>query len=284
MASENTGRSIKVKKTKRTSLNIGYLLLVAGIVVCSSAFDYQNRIMALVGTSIIFWGGLMIYFQSKDYVSGTVMRTTMQQYYDLLAEAVHVDNERDKPMYYTPPNISGLSSTRLLIQNKPKETEKTELLPLRDPDNAKIVVPPGQFLSEAMEASSGVRYSSVNPLNLSILLEKAVIEDLELARSIVIEYKPPVIMVNIGENVYNPLFGEKKFRVLLNTLGDPLISAIACAYSRSTSESVTLEEVVHDDRRENSQYRLVLKPKIWREPSDTLSDDNDEGQTLKQDV
>ena len=252
----NTGKPKKARKA-RMSPNIGYLLLVVGIIVCSSAFDYQNKIMALIGTSIIFWGALLIYFKPYEYESTQVLDSTLQQYYAFINEMIPNVGNSGKPEYFSPPDISGLTTTSLKISGASKEKSIFPENKYTLTDAVKIM-PPGQKLSEAMEESSKAKYTSINPVSLGPILEKAVIEDLGLSKSINIEYSSSLILVRVRRSIYSKLYRSNDLRGLLDNVGDPLISAIACAYSRSTGRPIILEGINLNEHNEIIDYRLKL--------------------------
>ena len=239
---------------------MGYLLLLSGVIVCAASFDYQSNIMALIGTSTLFWGALLFYFHSDDYILNAVGSTTLIQYYGLLRETISGFAREPRPEYYTPANISGLSTTKIIFP----EGAKPQSGDVSGQTGGKLdwsitIAPPGQKLSEVIEESNRMSFSSMDPLNLSIPLEKAIVEDLELAKSLNILYQATSIVVTSGKSIYSSLYDRGEFKAVLDSVGDPLISAIACAYSRSTRRNIRLVKAIYDEKRETLEYRLDIE-------------------------
>ena len=79
--------SSRVEKADANS-GVGYVLLLIGIIFTAISIDYTIQISALIGTSLLFWGLILIYFRNTRQVPKELLDNSVRSYYYLFLHYV----------------------------------------------------------------------------------------------------------------------------------------------------------------------------------------------------
>ncbi len=250
------------KRGKITLINLGYIFLIVGILFITLSIDFSNKIYGLIGTSIIFWGAILIYFEPQNYVSKEVSMDTTLTYYKYINEIRKELNFKGRPLYFTPSNIFGLKNSVIILPKNEKNEYDIVNISSYKPFSTQsqlIIIPPGQSLSEKIEDKLTTRFSSIEIIDFQSIIGNVIVDDLELAKNIHINVEETDIKVEINDSLFINLFSENEESEFYKHLGDPLTSAIACAISRSTHKPVIIDNIVetHNDRKIRVSFKII---------------------------
>ena len=274
LTNEGFNRSnTKIIKNLRVK-NIGYVLFIIGILLCAISIDYNNNILALIGTPIIFWGALLVYFKPRNYISKDVALETVSNYYHLINGLIEEFDLNGRPVYYTPSNIFGLRNTVLLIHNS-NEFEldigdiSTYALKMGNSDRVLKVIPPGQSLSQKIEEKLATKFSSLDILDFQGIIETAIVDDFELAKGVRFDVDEAYVDLEVVDSVFSGLYDDSNLGEICRSIGDPLISSIACSISRSNHKPVIIDSFMYKKDEEKTIVRFKILDEI-----DSISSNN----------
>jgi len=274
LTNEGFNRSnTKIIKNLRVK-NIGYVLFIIGILLCAISIDYNNNILALIGTPIIFWGALLVYFKPRNYISKDVALETVSNYYHLINGLIEEFDLNGRPVYYTPSNIFGLRNTVLLIHNS-NEFEldigdiSTYALKMGNSDRVLKVIPPGQSLSQKIEEKLATKFSSLDILDFQGIIETAIVDDFELAKGVRFDVEEAYVNLEVVDSIFSGLYNDSDLGDIYRSIGSPLISSIACGVSRSKHKPVIIDSFMY----EKDEGKTIVRFKILDE-IDSMSSNN----------
>lgn len=239
-------------KTLPLSSIIGYFILAIGAIVSALSLDYNSSVLAVIGTTLVFWGALLMYFKRKNPLLENALAESLIPYYNnatILGKDIY---------YYSPPNIFGLENTLVLNHNslsKEKIEEINSFFSVLKNDIA--VMPPGQGLSQLIEKNQDIRFSSLNISDIKTPFENALMDEFELVKSIQFSFEEQEIHIIVNGSIFNKLYEDKDEIENIVTLGDPVISSVACGLSRVTRKPIKIENLVYD--RNPGNIKAVLK-------------------------
>jgi hypothetical protein len=265
----------KIRLDKIKLINLGYVFLLVGILFIALSIDFSNQTIGLIGTSIIFWGALLIYFGPQKYVSKEVSLDTSLIYYRHINEMRKELDFKGRPLYFTPSNIFGLrNSVVILSKNEEFEYDIANISsyqPFSTQDQL-VIIPPGQTLSEKIEDKLLTRFSSIEIIDFQSIIGKVIVDDLELAKNIHINIEETEIKVEINDSIFRSIFSENDQNEFYKYLGDPLTSAIACAISRSTHKPVIIDNILEM----NNERKIIVSFKIIDIPNSTSTENTNQ--------
>jgi hypothetical protein len=251
---------------------IGIVLFIIGILLCAISVDYNNNILALIGTSTIFWGALLFYFKPRNYISKNVTMDVVSNYYHLLNGLIEEFDLKGRPVYYTPSNIFGLRNTVLLIHSSNDfqiGSKDITTYGLKMGNSAHVLKfrPPGQSLSLKIEDKLETRFSSLDILDFQGIIEKATVDDFEIAKSVRFDIEDAFINLEVVDSVFGGLYVDSELSEIFHSIGDPLISSIACGISRSNHQSVIIDSILHNIH----EGKTIVRYKILDETNSASS-------------
>lgn len=243
--------------------NIGYVLFIVGTLLCAVSIDYNNNILALIGTSVFFWGALLVYFKPRNYISKDVAVEAVSNYYQLLKGFIEEFEFKGRPIYYTPSNIFGLRNTVLLIHNSDQFELDIGDITTYGPimmDNNRVIklMPPGQTLSERIEEKLVTRFSSLDILDFQGILETVIVDDFELAESVRFDVEEAHVNLEVVDSIFSELYDDSGLGEIFRSIGGPLISSIACGISRSIHKPVIIDSFM----KKRDEGKIIVGFKI----------------------
>ena len=215
------------KNQNLVSRNIGYFIAIIGLVLSSLSIDYSNTISALVGVTLVLWGGILVYIRADKYVKTDIIQNIVKDSYVLFEDLFGESSILSRPVYMPEPSLSGIDQVRVKMEAK---------------DGSVNVVPPGYSLHKMVENELGLNFSSTSFDDKKTSIIKTLTVDYELASNIDItgEESNNKYLIKIKNNVFVPSINlENK---LLDNIGDPLTSALMCIMTRTLNKNLVIEK------------------------------------------
>jgi hypothetical protein len=253
---------IKISNNNRQSGGIGLFILVAGIILSTLAIDYNNSMYALIGISLVFWGALFFYIKPKNFVKNEVLNSAISntyEFYDLVFKNLDFIGT---PIYIAPDSLWGLNNVLIVVTRTP---ETQFMLPENINDDVFEVTPemikmtpPGLEISRLIENQLNTSFATETPDKMQPLLEKALIEELEIARTLEISIQEPFVHVELRDTVFDEIIDKVIQKNNVQKLGDPLTSAICCLTAKTMRKPVTIEKIQKDPHQRTTKiiYRI----------------------------
>jgi hypothetical protein len=269
----------------RISINlpraIGLMLLLLGAAGLLVSIIYSSSIVAPIGLGLIFWGIIMFYIQSEEYVKKTVLNSTSTTLLTSLDEMLRSLDYKGKAIYLPPKYLNDAQSTKVYIpklQNvalpSPDVTQELEMQPT--PKNAQgvLVTPPGSELAQLLETELGTSLLRIGLKDLPQRLPKALIEDLEVMtdcdiqtstdntteKSIEAQTNQNTILVRFTTTAFKETCREAtRLSMIFSNIGCPLSSVFAIAFVKATGKpiSITAQNVSEDGEKNETEYTIV---------------------------
>jgi len=270
---------------RESSKVIGYTLLAFGMLSLILSIFYEHVIMAFIGLGLTFWGALLLFIRSEEYVKEKLLNSTMLPTLTDINQVFAELGYQGKGIYLPPKYFKNTGTSKVYItQNKntdlltPEEIQQHEnKLFIKNPEAA-LITPPGYSLSKLFEKTLGKSFAKTDLEYLQQKLPKIFIEDLEIAENLEIQIGPSkaaekvadsvslihlkydIVHVKITGSIYKDLCKEaRKLSHVCGTIGCPICSAIACAIAEASGNPVTIEktECTEDGKVMEAHYRIL---------------------------
>jgi len=245
-------------------------LLSAGVIALVFSISSTSSILAFIGLGLIFWGAILFYIRPEKYVKETVfVKTTLSSLVNLEQMLTELGYQR-KGVYLPPKYLKDFESSKIYLSAQ-DPMKLPSLEQMRDQEDKAflknsgvLITPPGMELSRLFEKILGTSFMKVDLQYLEQNMPKLLIEDLEIAQKVEIKTENRRVHVRMENAVFKNLWKEAiKLPNLWCSLGDPLVSAIACALTRATGKPIIIEknQVSNEGRTIDIEYRLLEERK-----------------------
>jgi hypothetical protein len=269
----------------------GIVLIILGALSLASSIFYVSLILAFVGLGLIFWGIVLAYIQTEEYVKGTVLDATTASMQATLNQTLQELGCRGKAVYLPPKYLNDPESTKAYVPRQktgklppPEQTQRLETQPFSGSSQGIIITPPGAGLTRLFEDTLQTSFTKVDLAHLQEHLPKLLIEDLEIASDVEMQTgtsktstypldntTPQIaiehdrINVKITSTTYkNTAKQTTPLSDLYTTLGSPLASAVACAITKATGKPAIIEnqQVSEDGETTETEYRVLEEEQL----------------------
>ncbi len=268
----------------------GVLLIILGALALASSIIYVTSIPALIGLGLIFWGTILTYIQTGEYVKETVLDATAASVLTTLNQTMQELDYRGKAVYLPPKYLNDPESTKAYVPRlkigklpPPEQTQKLETQPFSRNSQGIIITPPGAELTRLFEDTLQTSFTKVDLDYLKERLPKLLIEDLEIASEVEVQIgisktSNPTddtiwqiatphdrINVKITSTAYKNTTKQTTQLSNINpTLGSPLTSAVACAIAKATGKPIIIEnqQVSEDGETTETEYRVLEEEQL----------------------
>lgn len=271
------------KKTATFSKIIGMILLILGTISLLGAIAYSSTIPALIGLGLIFWGIILTYIQTSEYVKTKVLDATVTPLLETLDETLITLDYKGKALYLPPKYVNDPETTRIYVSKqdnatlpKPEITQELELQPSHKNAQGMLITPPAAEMTKLFETTLGTSFLNADLEDLQQRLPKVLIEDLEVMTDF--ELKPvnsgevektiefsktgyDKVLVKFTTTVYKNICKKaNELSTIHANVGCPLTSALASALAKTTGKPVTIQnqETSEDGKTTQIEY-LILK-------------------------
>lgn len=232
----------------------------------------------------MFWGLVLMYIQTEEYVKKTVLNATETSLLTTLNQTLQELDYVGKAVYLPPKYLNAPETTKVYISKQkdgdlppPEHIQKLEAQ--FSPKNREgiLMTPPGAELARLFENTLETSFTRTNIKYLQENLPKLLIENLEIASKLEVETtaskissnpdvsiqflaKHDKIHVKITSPVFKHIHKENtQFSNINETFGSPLTSAIACALAKATGKPIIIEsqETGEDDETIDVEYSVL---------------------------
>ncbi len=244
---ENTELRNDLERVRgRPSGVIAYVLLAVGLSLLVLSILHSVQIAAIIGIAITFWGSLFLFIRPSHFVRkevfDSIIRSASDNVYQLLQEKEY----EGRPRYLSPGTLRDIKRVILFI---PKE-RKVKTLPVEismedgiyteNPEGVKLS-PIGLELSLLLEKSLSTNFALVDFRYLEEHLGKAIVDDLEIARSFEMDVEENKVDIRVSGIVFDVFLEDyRKENVNLYKV-DPLTSALACVVAIVSRKAVIID-------------------------------------------
>lgn len=228
---------------------IGITTLCLGATALIIATIYGSQILAFIGLGLTFWGIILTYIQTEEYVKKALLDAAALPSLATLNQLIEELGYSGKAIYLPPKYLTDSESNKAYI---PKNME--EKLPTPEQIQAKekqlfhensglLLTPPGNELAKLFEKILETSFTRTDLQYLQLKMPKLFVEDLEIAQNMEINVENSKIHVKIEKPVFMSLTIEAStLSKLYTSLGCPISSAIACALAKATGKPVIIEK------------------------------------------
>ncbi|MEM2704036.1 MAG: hypothetical protein QXR45_12840 [Candidatus Bathyarchaeia archaeon] len=245
----------------------GWITLTIGAISLITSILYNSHILAFIGLGLIFWGIILTYIQTEEYVKQSLLTATASSNLTTINQIMKELGCEEKaiylpPQYFINPEVNKAyipKDRNLKIPNPYQIQGKENNFFLQNPQGI-LLTPPGSELTRLFEETLETSFTKVDLKYLQLNLPKLLIEDLEIAQDVDITVENNKVNVTILNSAYQNLTKETaKLSKLYRSLGCPLSSAIACALAKATGKPVIIEkqQINDKDRAIKIEYLLV---------------------------
>lgn len=252
---ENENLKLELTKSRRIpSGKIGIIFLVPGVLSLAFSVYTGASELAFIGLGLTFWGALFFFVRPIKYVKSSLLDSTAITSYSTIDRIIEDLNYKGKGYYippypkdvYLPEYLKGLKDMIVFISAEStstmpsiEEMAKSRFI-LEEPKGISIA-PPGLGLLTLFEKELKTDLTALELSELSDNLTKIILEDFQLAKEIEIKPEQDMIHVKIVDSTYKNLYTKENLKSV-HSLGDPIVSAIACAIAKTTGKMVTIQK------------------------------------------
>lgn len=259
-------KTYKIFDVKSLSRLSGMILLTLGVLALIISIIYTFSTLAFVGLGIVFWGVILSYIRSDEYIRGSLLSATATPALLTLNQTLGELSYNGKPVYLPPKYLNNPDESKVYIpklkSSKLPTPEQIQELESQNPSRNSqgiILTPPGSQLTKLFEKTLGTTFTRTDLDHLMQNMPKLIIEDLEIATNFEItagtsnpkeptesttsQAGPARIHVTITDSIYKEMYKEiEQMTNIHGNLGCPLTSAIACAIAKATGKLTIIED------------------------------------------
>lgn len=266
------------KRGKHTAKITSLILLTSGITSLLTSTFYNSQMLAFIGMSLTFWGALLLYIQPEEHVKKKILEATIQASLATLNRIMEELNYEGEAIYLPPKYLKDPEASKIyLAEHKngklppPTLILKHENQLFIDNPRGILLTPPGAEMTKLFERTLGTSFTMTDLQQIQQNLPKILIEDLEIAEDLQIQIAneetpekpknlPSRIKVKITNSICQDLHKqERNLSHILNKIGCPLCSAIACVLAKATGKPITIEKTQTslDGKTLEIHYRML---------------------------
>jgi hypothetical protein len=187
----------QVQTIKRSTIQIGLIFAVPGILSLAYSVLRQSQVLAFIGLGLTFWGALFFLVRPIMYVRGTLLNTTSKPLYSTIDRILNDLKYEGRGLYvppypkraYLPEHLKGLKETVVFISAgsdsspPPVEEIATGRFMTKNPKGI-LLIPPGSGLMEQLERSTRTDFTKMSLEDLCAILPQLILENFQLAKEI----------------------------------------------------------------------------------------------------
>ena len=266
---------------------ICWILISVGAASLLISIISVSQILAFIGLSLIFWGGILFYIKPEGYAKQVLLDAAMPPTFETLDQIINELGYKGKAIYLPSKYLQDPETYKAylpkLLEEKPPEPniilKQEHQLFLKNPEGI-LFTPPGAQLAKLFEKRLGINFSLVNLNYIKRNLPKLFIEDLEIADNLEIDIEFSskslfgikktnygLIYVTITNSLFKNIIKENpKLSKISNTVGSPISSAIACVLTKTTGKPVIIEDVQSSENGNIIRVTFRIEKLEYTEP------------------
>lgn len=267
---KKTSTETKTKHKINLTKAISWTLLGVGTAALIISIVYVSSILAFIGLGLLFWGAILTYIQTEEYIKESLLDATTLPLLVTLNRILQELNYKGKSIYLPPKYFEDPEATKIYIAKQkdaemptPEQIQEYEnkllVKNLKDPQGI-LLTPPGAELAKLFEKTLGTRFTKVNLEYMQQNMPKLLIESLEIAQNFEMEAKNTKVHIKIENSTYKDLCKEStELSRLYDAVGCPISSAIACALTKAVGKPVIIEnwQASKDGKTVETEYRIL---------------------------
>ena len=227
---------------------IGYIFLLIGTFLISLSIDYSSYFLSFISLALIFWGALFLYVTPSSFVRKEILLSTVLDNISFYNQILESTDYSGIPRYYSPKTLSGYNEVYLIIPKNGEDKINYENITSTIRRSNYIQIPPlGLGISTLLEEEAKLNFSTIRLDRLFNLLEKILIEDLELVKEFNFIIDGSKIQITIVESIINGIYQDKNRNEEARDTTDYLSSAIACTLARSTHKPIIIDQIKREE-------------------------------------
>ena len=233
-----------ITSSKSFQSRISVVLIMAGVAITSLSIILNSSIITMVGLGLLFWGAILMYIRTEEYVKKTLLDATTLPMEETLIQIITKLGYRG-PAVYLPPKYFSNPETQMIYVAKqkdalpsPDQLQVQKISSFMSTSDGILLIPPGAELAKLFEKTLETDFNTVNLEYLRERLPQLLIENLEIAKAVDLQVENTEIHVRLGESTYKVSASEAGQMILL---GSPISSAIACVLAKATGKLVTVK-------------------------------------------
>jgi hypothetical protein len=235
---------------ERYRLEIIAILIVTGVLLFVFSYYQSNMLIFFMGLGLIIWGSSLFFVTSTKMIRADLITSQLSSLtlaLDRTLKAMGYDGDT----YVLPPKLPGEQPVQVIESRKNKSQTS--------------IVPTGLHLEALFEEVAGVGFLSLDLFTLEDLLARIIVENLEIASDFKLLKEEEKIIIKMNDFVFSDFYNYMKpidaneDRLLFSC---PTVSALACAFAKSTQKAVLVENVILAKESIEIRLRLFVPPEI----------------------
>lgn len=232
-------KNLALKQTGKFIMSILGLILLLFSTFSLSAF------LAILGTSLLFWGVILAYLTPTKHLPLTVLNAFAHKA-DNIERIIIQFGLSEKAIYLPPKNLKNIESSLIFIPKGPfsqlPHSEKITNGLISEDGDGIFLTPPGLGFSMLFENVFKKSFTKIRPTELSSVIPKIIVDDLELAENIFFSFEGNIVSIDVVGNVLNDFcVQESDLSPIYAQVGCPLSSALACVLAKTTGKPVFIQ-------------------------------------------
>ncbi|MCJ7634623.1 hypothetical protein MUP77_19805 [Candidatus Bathyarchaeota archaeon] len=220
------------------------ILIVAGVLLFVFSYYQSNLLTSLIGLGLVIWGSSLLFVTSTKMIRADLITSQLSSLTLALDRTLKATGY-DGDTYVLPPRLPGEQPVQVIESRLTKSRTS--------------IVPTGLHLESLFEEMAGVDFLSLDLFALEDLLVKVIVENLEIASDFKLLKEEEKIIIKMNDFVFFDFYNymrpiaANKDRVIFSC---PTVSALACAFAKSTQKAVLVENVMLAKKSIEIRFRL----------------------------
>lgn len=224
-------------------------LLISGGVILALSILLESPAMAFAGLGLFFWGAILAYVRTEEYVKNAVSQAVVSPLFATLDHIIREFKLEGKAIYLPPKYPKDPETYLAFIPRKnggmppsPEQVQVIEEELFKDNSNGILLQPPGAGLSMLMEKTLGTSFTKQDLPFIQHNLPALFVDNLELAQDFRMEIRDDKIFVQIRNPFQKELLARNgNASNVSEVLGWTVSSAIACALAKAAGRMVVID-------------------------------------------
>ena len=223
-------------------------MLIYGLALLVISGIYLSTYIGVIGLTLVFWSSVFLYLTPGKYAPLNLLNALALSNLNNVERILLELNLSDKGVYLPPKRLDNPETSLVFIPRKldatmPSIVETSKQLFFSKDSSGIFLTPPGLPLLNLFEEELGYSFIKPSLNDFQKILPKLLVEDLDLAREVVIQIQGEFVLVELTHNILSKICEEtSKFPRTHKLLGCLLSSAIACALAKSAGNAVSISE------------------------------------------
>jgi hypothetical protein len=249
----------RVRPKRRSNVASSILLIAGSLILAFSIYSIyfdpaiatpDLTIPVVIGLGLVLWGIITRYLTSQEYVKKEFLASLAIANYSSIDRVFKEMGLVQRAIYLPAQYLNDIGSNLVfLTKNIYDKLPSSERVMLEDQLNVgvekgKLLSPPGHGLAKLIEKCLGTSFTKLDLNFLIQNLRKAVTENLELVKDFRIKAQNNSVQILFEDAIFSDvgLYGAGKFSKIIELIGCPFSSAVACALAKATGKPTVISQ------------------------------------------